>query len=407
MSRNNDVFQVLVSSGNAIILAAGNPVSALAVGQIGFFDEATNLSVVTPVRKFYVAVGVDSTGGSTLDSINTSAGQYIQRTNLVDLSFRPHTASQPMIVEVSDFSAECDTDYAIRLEFRNQQIYRRQGYNQFTHTYSIRTACCEDCVACPSGDANEITELMVADINNDEYGLVTAEPIARQAVTIVTHGTSADYATGDVVSAADITVMKAWNAVQPDETTKVFTDIRLTTNGLAVKNFCNINLGYFNPRETFIIASLVEGFSCTGAVTTTQDIVFEEGLGYDIQQQEYRAGGWNGRPGPYRASTATGLAADGFEYFAVRTTPYDQFWLTYDQESVAGWSENKNNLATLVAIPEADTITRDAFAVALDAIVAGLGFDPLTNDAAAASATSTVVETTSGLDDVTLDGITT
>tara|TARA_R110000796_G_scaffold231853_2_gene349876 strand:- start:867 stop:2087 length:1221 start_codon:yes stop_codon:yes gene_type:complete len=405
MSQNNDVFKVLVADNNIAVLAAGSAPSALAVGQVGFFDAETNISTVTPTRNFYVAVGVDIAGGTTLNSLAVSAGQNIQSKNIRALSFRGHTASQPMIVEVSGFQADCDTDYAVKVEFRNQEIYRRQGFNQFTKTYTVRTSCCEDCATCPSGDANEITSLLVAEIALDESGILTAERIARDTLTIATHGTAANYAIGDVILEADLTAMIAFNALQPDETTKVFSDVRLTTVELAVKNFCNVNLLYYYPRQTKIIVSLVEGFSCNGSSAVTQEYAAEEGNGYDIQQKEFHSGGWDNNPGPYRLSTATGMAKT-INYLADKGTPYDQFWLTYGHSYQAGFLQGQlDDLATLVAIPEANTTARDSFVAVLDAVVAGLGFDPLADDVAVVSATSTVVEPTTDFDDVDTDGI--
>ena len=403
MSINNDVFSVLVPNGNQALLAPGQPLSALAVGQVGFFDANTNLAVQTPTREFFIAVGRSATGGTTVDTIETSAGQKIQKENIRAISFRPHTASQPNIVKIADYKADCDTDYTIRVEIRDQEIYRRQGYNQFTIPFSIRTSCCEECATCPSGDSNEITMKLIAEIAAQTDGKMTGVALARQAVTAATHGVAADVAAGGELTTADLTAMIAFNATQTTEATKVFSDLQLTSTELAIKEFCNINIGYYKPRQIKLIVSLVDGFGCAGTVTTTQEFVAEEGAGYDIKQKEYHAGGWNGNPGPYRVNVSTGLPRN-ITYRAETNTKYDQFALTYDQFSVAGWGEHLNNLATVIAIPEADTTTRDSFATVLDAITAGLGFDPLADDAAGANVDPSVVETTTALDDVTKDG---
>ena len=172
--------------------------------------------------------------------------------------------------------------------------------------------------------------------------------------------------------------------------------IRITTVPLAIQQFCSINTMYYNPRQTVVIPSLIEGFNCTGKITITQTALDEEGNGYDVKQKEYQAGGWNNRPGIYRASTAIGLAMPGFKYFADETKKYDQFQLVYDFFSTAGWKEYLNNLMTVVAIPESDTTTRNAFATVMDAILASatMGFEALADDASAASTTATVVEAT-------------
>ena len=64
MSRNNDVFHLLVTKGNQEVLAKDKKVTELLPGQIGIFNYDTNLSfdatVATAPRNFYLAVGVDA-----------------------------------------------------------------------------------------------------------------------------------------------------------------------------------------------------------------------------------------------------------------------------------------------------------------------------------------------------------
>ena len=45
MSRNNDVFHLLVTKGNQAVLAKDKKVVELAPGQIGVFNYDTNLSI--------------------------------------------------------------------------------------------------------------------------------------------------------------------------------------------------------------------------------------------------------------------------------------------------------------------------------------------------------------------------
>jgi len=88
MSANNPVFQVLVPTGDQVVLPAGSPVTALAVGQIGVFSATTNLSqdatTIVNERAIFLAVGVDTAGGTTLDDVATSAGQNIPRNDVDD-----------------------------------------------------------------------------------------------------------------------------------------------------------------------------------------------------------------------------------------------------------------------------------------------------------------------------------
>lgn len=401
MARNNDVFQVLVTKGNQPVLPVGNKLVDLVPGQIGVFDANTNLSIDGSQgnRNFYLAVGLDLNGDGVTDEVAKSTGSHIQKKNIQFYSFRPHTASRPMKVVLKDFTADCETEYGIKLELRNQEIYRSQGYNQFTKTYSIVTGCCDGCEpTCPSGDANEITKLLFININNDPTGLVKANIIPRGDVSAA--GVAPDV--NGHLTLADIETIMAYNATQPDPTTFVYTDLEIETVTQAINNFCSVNLKYFYPRETVVIATKIAGFKCNGTLEVTQEAAFEEGSGYDIKQLEYEAKGW--KESPYRLSTLNGVA-DERVFNAVSTEKYDQLALTHDQFSQGAWLEYFTNQATLVAIPSVDTKTRDSLIPVLDALIQPLGFDALADDAINANINPTIVENTSAIDDVTLDGI--
>ncbi len=376
MSTNNKVFQVLVPTGNQALPAVDTKIDNLLPGQIGVFDASTNLAIdgTAPTKEFYFAVGIDRNADGVSDDMTFSAGQFIQKDNIRDYTFRPHTAGAPQIFEITDYTANCDTDYTIRFEFRNMQIYYRQGTNQFTKAFSIRTACCGCNTECPSGSSVDLTQKLFHAMKADESGMFKVEAITGPGGTVI----------------ADIDAFAADPA-----NAEATPGLRITVNGLAVNKFFNVNTKYYNPRQTVVIPSLVDGFNCTGKITITQQAVAEEGHGVDIKQKEYHAGGWNGRPGIYRVSTVMGLARDGFEYFANENTKYDQIYLVYDHFSTAGWGEYLNNLMTLVAIPEPDTVTRNGFLAVVDAILANRGFEPLADDAATANVSPTVVEKTS------------
>lgn len=401
--RTNDVRQILVASGNAAVLAAGGTIDDLGVGQVGVFDANTQLSLDATsdsVREFFLAVGLDRDGDATQDDIKCSAGQYIQRNGVVTYNFREHTAGQPMILKIADYIAKCDQTYALKLEFRNQEIYRTQGFVQFTKTYTIKTSDCDQCEDCPKGDTNEITKEMVNEINLDSLNLVTAKAVTRQAVTIATHGTSADIAEGGDISNADVEALITFNETAADAD-KVYTNIVLTGNNNAIQSYCTVNLKYFYPRGNVLIASLVDGFTTRANVTIEQEIVFEEGNGYDIAQKEYHASGQQSTD-PYILNS-TGVPTT-YDQFAVRTEKYDQVTLEYNFKSYMG-EPFENELATIIAIPNQDTVTRDSIVSTLDAQLANqiVGFDALGDDAADSDVDDDVISQTED-DSVDLDG---
>ena len=395
MSRNNDVFHLLVTKGNQAVLAKDKKVTELLPGQIGIFNYDTNLSfdatVTTAPKNFYLAVGIDAGNGTTGD-IMKSAGSHVQGKNIAFYSFRPYTPGRPMKVLLKDYVANCETEYGVKLELRNQEIYRTQGYNQFTKTYMMKTSCCDGCEpTCPSGDANEITKQLLINILNDPSGLVTARAVARQALTAATHRVSADIAKGGVVSNADLEAIMAFNATQTDPAKFVYTDLEIETVTQAIQDFCSVSLNYMYPRQTVAILTKVGNFKCSGTVVTTQTAVFEEGAGIDVKQLEYQAKGWT--ESPYRVSTVNGVA-DNRIFITDANAKYDVFALTYDQFSLGGWLEYFHNQATIIAIPTTDTVTRDGVAAILDKVAVAQGFEALADDAAAAVVDSTVIEKT-------------
>jgi hypothetical protein len=402
-NRNNDVFQVLVTKGNLALLAAGSGPEALAVGQLGLFDANTHLSVTATVpREYYFALGIDPAGGTTMSDIRTSAGQLIQSKNIFNKSFKGHTAGQPKIVKVQGYTAECDKDYGIRVEYRNAKIYRIQGFNQFSQAFVVRTPCCDDCAeGCDSLDSNILTQLLVAEVNRSSQGRLVAQAVARQAIVAATVGTSVDYALGAAISDADIQVLIDWNA-DDTNTTKYYTDFTLTSVPIKITDKNVVSLGYYTFLQTDIIVSRIEGFGCAGGSSViTQELAQEEGSGLSIQHKEYHASGWNGS-GPYVLSEITGTAKY-IPTLAVPTGTYDQFILEYNQKSESGWLEYENPLSTIFAVPEADTVTRNSLATVLDVLTAPGGFEALADDAAAASTNPAVVEPV--VTDVTKDGI--
>ena len=367
MSKNNHVFQVLVGAGNQAILAAGKTVADLVadnvIGKIGIFDAVTNLSVdeTDSPSAVYIAVAVDNDGDGVVDGIKKSAGQKINLKGLKGYEFTPYQAPLPQIVTISDYGDTLGgTEFIIRLEFRNQEIYKKQGYNQYSKAYSIIT----DGASITPVDANQITIKFVNAINNDPLQLVTAEAIAADTITIATHGTSVNYSAGDVMTLADVAVIETFNATAAN---KVYSSIKLTTNSLGINKFFQINTKYYTPRQTMIIPSLVSGFDGAGTITITQDIKNEQGSGYDVKMKEYEAAGWDAT-GPYRQYATTGLPKDELVYAASETAKYHQIVLTTEDSSYGGFQTFYNTVSNIIAIPQADTTTLTSIITVLTGI---------------------------------------
>ena len=370
MSRNNDVFQVLVTKGNQAVLAAGNEVTDLLPGQAGVFSFESNLSIdgTVPTRNFYVAVGLDEDGDGVTDNIRKSAGSHIQTRNIAFYSYRPFEAGRPMILEFKNFKTKCDEQYGIAIEFRNQQIYRTQGYVQFKVNYVVEGICCDGCsTGCESGDDNLVAKKLVDAINNDPRGFVKAEMFNTTTDEVVT-----DY---DAFVAANLTVN-----TDSDPANDVKLGIRITSIPQKINKYMGIDTKYFHMRETFLVPSKLIGFECNGEFSVKQTAKVTQGLGYDIQYLEYLAGGWNGNPGPYRTYQVNGLAKP-ITYVAETNTQYGILALTYDQFSIGGWLEYLNNEASIIAIPQTDSVTRASLLGVIDKLAKLSNFDELANDA--------------------------
>ncbi len=275
--RNNDVFQVLVTTGNQAVLAAGNQVDDLAAGQIGVFDANTHQSIsaaTSPLpRDFYIAVGTNDSGGSTFEDFQQSAGQLIQRRNISGYTFGPHTASRPMIVDITNIKASCNQNYTVRIEQRNSKISRIQGFNQFSEAFSVRGACCEGCgTDCEDADPNDVAIKLYNAINSNSTSGLSAGLIALQgSITITTEPTADGNLTVTLGSETAITVP----ILNVDTGAGVATKIATAINAVVGTAYSAKGVG----TTTYIAGpagTVTVGVAATGTVATDVDVARTE-----------------------------------------------------------------------------------------------------------------------------------
>lgn len=120
---------------------------------------------------------------------------------------------------------------------------------------------------------------------------------------------------------------------------------------IAKKNFCSINMHYYKDRFTSLKVSLVEGFCCGAEMIVAQEAHSSNGEGYDVRYREYRAGGWNGKPGPYRTYAVTGLPKEEIVYHADVNGQYDLASVTYEISRIAGWLDHRSWVTVEFAVP--------------------------------------------------------
>ncbi len=472
MSTENPVFQLLVTSGNQAPLAAGSRIGALAAGQIGIFNKHTGLSVdgSVPANTQDIELVVMQADGDII----RSSGQMIQKRNVKAWTIKGYTAAVAKVVELAGFKAKCETDYSLKVEFRNQKAYGVYGYNGFTKTFNYRTGCCVSttpCDTCPQGDAVELAVGLAARINNDPDALITATFFANKLNVTVTAATADGNVTFKV--GAETFVVAVLNGDTATQVaTKLVAGINSTTTsgyygsnaagvitiypkasvsnstaaisltsaggtgvtfgtitnanvnvtdtaafeaaypgvGLALRittvaqtaqaNNGHIPVKYYNAKETDILVSLTDSFTCNGTVTTITELQYADGTGVNLAYDEYIAGGWNGKPGPYRTSAITGLERGNYNSLINPASNYTVMTIEYDIFSVGGWQEFLNNNRTIIAIPCADSTTLTGLVTMLDLIFTQFG--AMTNDASDIDCTNTNV---SVINDYALDGI--
>ena len=447
MSKNNDVFSVLVTAGAKALAAKDSALTSLTPGQIGVFNADTNLAVddtsFPGVSKIYLAVGVDRDADGTTDDVVKTSGNIqiggVQVYNMVCAS-----DAAPQITDITGFAAKCDTEFAVKVGIRNQAAYANYGFNYPFKTFVVHTSCCEAaCGGCPEGDCTELASLLVSAINLDKEKLFTATAFTIKGGLTVSTAPTAD---GDItvgvgtetftvaildadtvggvavkiaaeindtttsayvasVSTATVNIVQkvpvsgATDAVTfgagttgaaavltPDLAYLAVSDIavfkatypgaclgvRITGAAEGIKTYCKTNLNYLFPRGASLDIILGSGFECNGTATLVQSVVFEEGAGYDIAHQEYIAGGWNGKPGPYRQSALVGESIGDFDSFAVKTGKYTQIQITGEQKSDAGWNTYENRTNATIAIPCGDATPLADLIDTLDAAFAHL-----------------------------------
>lgn len=347
---NNRPFQVLASTGDQALLAKDKLPSELALGQLGVFDAQTGLSLdasATNIKEAYIALGMNA------DAILTSTGDYITVKELkANLKQEPVSAVDKIIdVDLTNATVDCQTAYGVKVELRNEAVAKNFGYNQATRTYVTRTGCCEDCSGCGTGDCVQFAVDMVKQINEDNYSeVVTAELVDRTGASPV------------VVLEADVATWVAANA-------DACLSIRLTFGSTDMFEYCKVNLRYEYPRQTNAIVSFKA--ECTGVeIVTVQELVYAEGMGYDLAQMEDIAGGWNGNPGIYRQSELVGESIGSFTKTVDKTALYNIYTLSYNHVHDTGMQRFSNPMETYIGVPQTDTTTSAALENVLAAVFA-------------------------------------
>ena len=315
-----------------VTLAAFQSHTAVAAGDIGIFDASTNLTItpgaaaLATVPDFYIAVATDQAvpAGSAGTGFLIRKSKTIATANVTNVTNVGNVCAAAKVITLSDFTAECDTEYCIKIRYESDVIKQTYGYQDLVKTYTYTTSCCGDDCACPDGDCAELAYGIAKAVNDDPDNLVTAVAL-NLAVPI----TEADFNTG--IPCADITV------VFTGETGTFF-------------DGCGPNPKAQDFANTDFYIGLTCGFECNGTLTDTETIVFEEGLGEQVQNLEEYAGGYSRKFGIYRIPFPRTVV----DKLAVAGVGYDIVNIIYNDV------HDSANTIGLVASPEKVIVAVDA-----------------------------------------------
>lgn len=380
MSRNNDVCKVIftpITDGQVVV---DTRIGDLAPGRWGIFNYDTGKAVhiaaadEVPNNWIYAQMADDGTNiVGTPGEIYTSTGTHIQTKNL---RYATEDTGQDAVGQEIKFSVfniqsgpdATQYDYGIKFDLRgNTEVYQRFGMNQATKFFMASTRCVGKEGGTPAIYADaEVVAQWAEGIYNDVDKFLGFHVI----------GTG-----GDVKYWLDPATNK-WTFVGAADIADALEKIRLITAGIEItvivadfskmQYFCNVNPKYFKQRQIKAIPSLIGGSCAWATIEETKAMEYESGYGYDIKELEYLAGGFTGKPGPYRQSRLHGLAFSDVEFLAVDKTKYDVLVLGYDQFSVGGWLEYLNNQSTYFVSLDAGTDSELAAALGFILDAAGI-----------------------------------
>ena len=357
MSRNaNPVPAVLFPDAEQGVLAAGNGVEDLALGQVGVFDADTNESVdasADPMpRRFYIAVGIDADGDGVVDDIARSGGQAIQRGNVISYESHCYNGCVPQVIHLDDIEVKCERDYIIKLGLIDAEAFINYGYRPVNKSFVVRTDCCNPCDEdeCNEADCRAFAVSLKEAINADPEALFTVELFNPASAGLE------DTALTDEEALA--LVDGEGNTVCPV--------VRITSNCGSIKDFCGIPFNQTFPRGTAFEVSFADWDCAIPSTETIQDLAYEEYAGYDAKTQEFWAQGVE--VGPYRI-TESGVQSAG-PYKADVNTNYNVINLNYDVEGHGGFEYYKNAVDTTIFFECGVNTASNGLALVLDAILA-------------------------------------
>ena len=357
MGRNaNPIPATLFPDSEQSVLAAGNTVDDLGVGQIGVFNADTGESIgaaTSPMpRRFFIAEGLDTNGDGTVDDIAQSAGQGINVKDVVGYESLCYRSGLSQIVQISDIAVKCERDYLVQINIRDAEAFDTYGYNPVRKVFAVNTECCDDCGEdnCKEGNCATFAINLKDAINADPDGIFTAELFDP-----------ADSALGDeaITDAEAIALTEAQEPTCPV--------VRITANYIPLKEYCGIPFTHTFPRGTAFDVSYPEWDCELPTATTLQELGFEEVAGKDARYEEFWAQGIE--VSPYRL-TESGVNNTA-PYRSASNGRYNVINLSYDLEGHSGGRYYTNAAQTIIYFACGFNVGESSFANVLDNLLPG------------------------------------
>lgn len=384
MSVNNDVYQVLVGTefdttgGNTIesLGTSGSP-AVYGTSTVGMFNAKTNLSVTNVAGKFYFAArnGEDLSDNSNL----TFSPQFcIDPIKIKAMSAMNYRAGQNQISYLNGFHPEVTEreielgkilqTYGMKISVENKKIMKLLGIGAYTKSVF------SDKVGFDTSDDSGIfyDTTQTPAVMKTGTALVEAYQLYKKYAVLLSLYYAINRNEDDYFQAYFVQGIPAADSAH-ESLTGVFADdvntfataedggnevfLVIESKPLNKAHFSQINMHYYKDRFTSLNISLIEGFCCGAEIVTVLKAAPSVGEGYDVMYREYRAGGWNGRPGPYRTYAVTGLAKDEIVYHADQNKNYDLFSITYEIERIAGWLYHRSWVTVEIALEANNSVT--------------------------------------------------
>ena len=327
-------FNVLVTSGNQGLGAS--TIDVLNPGQVGFFNAVTHTNITSKVEAerdgFYIVLGVDKDNDGNIDDTRRNYNKIFPK-NFVSYTQKCYQAYQPKIIRFKGCIISFDTDYLLKLDFRNNSLYVTNGQIPADKLIAYRTEPCPDTATCQHPDIAKMYKDILSQVNDDKQ--------INSFVSVIATDPSTDTPIAD---------LDTWCAANPG----VAPGLEFTIDKPKFEPVLTELQDYVNPREFETNLYGMAGFEANGTVSVPQDMIFEETSGREVMELERIAGGWDSNPGVYRELS---VGTKNIRYLATKAGKYTLITIFYKTVSESGQAQYTNDESVVFAIPDGDTTT--------------------------------------------------